>query len=420
MLREKLLKIVNVKKANYKNSEKMGARNLKTVKYGIIGAGFVANLHMTSLNHLRDHKVEVISVAETNMEKAKSFAKKYAIPQTHTNWREMIAIDELDVIDICTPTHMHSEMVKEIAKAGKHIICEKPLTGFFGKDLKEEMVGNISKEYMYNEIKKELKDLKETIEKYGVKFMYAEDWVYAPPYKKMVNLLKKSNGTIIDIRAEESHSGSHADHATKWKSSGGGSLLRLGAHPVGGAIHLKYLEGMNKYNKPIKPESVVAEVSHNSKISEIQNQQQGYLKGDWVDVEDWGIVVINFTDNSKAVVISSDGVLGGVRNEMSVYTTNSVVNIDMSQNNAVTAFTPDNKVFGNEYITEKIETKAGWTYPSPDEDWMRGYPQEMDNFMDCILEDKVPESGWYLAEETVKTIYAAYLSAEKGKRINIR
>jgi predicted dehydrogenase len=55
--------------------------------------------------------------------------------------------------------------------------------------------------------------------------------VYAPPVAKLRRLLEASGGAILELRAEESHSGSHAAYARRWRSAGGGSLLRMGSHP---------------------------------------------------------------------------------------------------------------------------------------------------------------------------------------------
>lgn len=391
----------------------------KILRYGIIGAGFISDLHLNALKQLRGSKVEVVSVAARDQQKVAQFAKKHNIPSFYTDWRKMVAQEHLDIVDICTPTSLHGEMIKELASLGKSIICEKPLSGFFGKELPLAQVGkDVPKEKMFQGVLEEIEAIKRAITDNNVKFMYAENWVYAPPFTKMVNLLQKSGGVILDIRAEESHSGSHAAYSRRWKESGGGALLRLGAHPVSGAIHLKYLEGMAKYNQPIKPQSVMGAVSYNYQLPSLQ-QASSYLAKGWEDVEDWGMAVINFTDGTKAVTVASDCVLGGVRNEMQVYTTNSVVHIDMSQCNTVTAFAPADGLFGDEYITEKIETKAGWSHPSPDEDWMRGYPAEMEDFIDAVLFEREPLSGWYLAEETLKVIYAAYWSAETGQRIDL-
>jgi predicted dehydrogenase len=91
----------------------------------------------------------------------------------------------------------------------------------------------------------------------------------------------------------------------------------------------------------------------------------------------------------------------------------------MNPNNSLVVYSPEGNIFGSEYITEKVETKAGWQFPSPDEDWMRGYPQEIEDFITSLLEDRDPISGIDLAHEVVEVIYAAYLSAESGKRIEL-
>ncbi|MBI4536431.1 MAG: hypothetical protein HY712_00570 [candidate division NC10 bacterium] len=70
-------------------------------------------------------------------------------------------------------------------------------------------------------------------------------------------------------------------------------------------------------------------------------------------------------------------------------------------------------------LTEKVETKGGWQFPSPDEDWMRGYPQEMEDFVDAVREGREPLSGLLLAHEIVEVIYAAYVSAEEGRRVEL-
>jgi predicted dehydrogenase len=67
-----------------------------------------------------------------------------------------------------------------------------------------------------------------------------------------------------------------------------------------------------------------------------------------------------------------------------------------------------------------LETKAGWNFPSPDEDWVRGYPQELEDFIEAVLFGREPISGIDLARDVVEAIYAAYASAEKGMRIELK
>ncbi|MDI6726900.1 MAG: Gfo/Idh/MocA family oxidoreductase [Smithellaceae bacterium] len=393
---------------------------MKTVKVGVIGSQFAADFHLRNLSRLRGSKVEVLAVASRNKANAALFANKYQIPEYYDDYRRILERKDIDLVDLCVPTDLHESFSIEAAEAKKHIICEKPLTGYFGKDREEEHVGfTVKKQLMLDEARAGCDRVACAVKSGKVKFMYAENWVYAPPLLKLKNLIKATGGTILDIRAEGSHSGSHAPHARKWKTSGGGSIMRLGAHPVGAVLHLKHYEGILKCGAPIRPKSVTAEVGYHTKISSFTQEKKKYIVSNWEDVEDWGVMVINFTDESKATVFSSDAVLGGVKNTMSVYLSNAVVHVNINPHNVLEVYAPEAHIFGDEYIAEKLETKAGWNFPSPDEDWMRGFPQELEDFLDAILWDREPISGIDLAREVIEVIYAAYVSAEEGRRINL-
>jgi predicted dehydrogenase len=391
------------------------------VRLGLIGSQFAAHLHINNLAKLRGSKVDVAAVASKTKGHAAAFAKEFDIPNSYDDYHRILDRKDIDVVDLCIPTDLHEGFAIEAAEAGKHIICEKPLTGYFGKERKEELVGlEVSKKLMLKEALKGCDRVARAVKKNKVKFMYAEDWIYAPPFLKLKNLIKASGGTILDMRAEESHSGSHAKYSRRWKTSGGGALLRLGAHPIGGVLHLKHFEGVLKYAKPTHVKSVTAEVGQHTKIESFIKEKKKYVVSEWVDVEDWGVMIITFEDNSKATVFASDTVLGGVRNVLNVYLSNAVVHVNIDPHNVLEVYAPEPHIFEKEYIAEKLETKAGWNFPSPNEDWMRGYPQEMEDFIDAILFDREPISGIDLARDVVETIYAAYASAEKGMRIELK
>jgi predicted dehydrogenase len=369
---------------------------------------------------LRGLKVDLVAICSKDADLA-SVAKTYGIPDYYDDHRRILERKDIDAVDLCISTDLHEKFCIETARARKHIMCEKPLTGYFGKDRKEEYVGfTVSKELMLQETLQGCDRVAKAVAENNVKFMVAENWIYSPPLAKLKNLIKVSGGTIMDIRAEGSHSGSGAAYSRKWKTSGGGSLMRLGAHPVGTALHLKHYEGMLKYGKPIRPKSVTAEVRQHTKIESFLKEKKKYIVSAWEDVEDWGVIVIHFEDNSTATVFSSDGVLGGVRNTLTVYLSNAVVNVNMNPHNVLEVYAPEPHIFGDEYIAERLETKAGWNFPSPDEDWVRGYPQELEDFVDAILFDREPISGIDLARDVVEAIYAAYASAEKGMRIELK
>ena len=391
---------------------------MEKLRIGILGSRFSAHLHLTNYRKLREHKMEVIAVAARSEESASRFAETFDIPTMYADYRKLIEDPDVDVVDVCLPTDLHKEAVITAAEAGKHVICEKPLTGYFGKDLDEERVGDtVSRETMLGEAMKGCQEIRRAVERNKIKFCYAEDWVYAPPFVKLKRMVQVSGGVVMDIRAEESHSGSHAAYSRRWKTSGGGSLARLGPHPIGAVLHLKHFEGQIRNGKPIRARSVTAAVGRHTRIPSYLKISKKWMVSDWQDVEDWSSLIIEFEDSTHAVIMASDGMLGGTRNTMEVYLSNAVVRANMSPNNAVEVYAPDAGIFGDEYLVEKLETKAGWNFPNPDEDWARGYPQELEDFIEAILDDREPLSGLDLAEEVVNVIYSGYVSAEKGQRV---
>ncbi len=394
---------------------------MERLRMGIVGAQFAAHLHVQNYNPLRGSKVEIVAVASRTKGKAEEFAAKFQIPSVAQDYRSLLERKDIDVVDLCVPTDLHHEFIIQAAQAGKHVICEKPLTGYFGKDRPEDLVGlAVDRETMLAKALENSRAVVKAVKENKVTFCYAENWIYAPPVMKLKRLMQASRGTILDMRAEESHSGSHAAYSRRWKTSGGGALMRLGAHPVATVLHLKHFEGMVKQGRPIQVKSVTAEVGQHTRIESFQKESCKWLVSAWEDVEDWATMIVNFDDGSQAVVTASDGVLGGIRNTMTVYLSNSVVQVNINPNDTVVAYAPAPQIFGEEYIAEKLETKAGWNFASPDEDWVRGYPQELEDFVDCLLTGRQPVSGLDLAYHTVELIYAAYLAAEKGKRVEMK
>jgi hypothetical protein len=66
------------------------------------------------------------------------------------------------------------------------------------------------------------------------------------------------------------------------------------------------------------------------------------------------------------------------------------------------------------YVVEKTETKQGWSFISPDEGWFHGYQHEMNAFYQSLTKGEPAESNSRLAADTIATIYAGYLSAERS------
>ena len=95
------------------------------LKSGIVGMGFIGPLHIESLR--RTAKSEVIAVADVNEELVCLNAERLGVPHAYTDYRDLIANPDIDVVHICAPNYLHYSIAKEALLAGKHVICEKPL-----------------------------------------------------------------------------------------------------------------------------------------------------------------------------------------------------------------------------------------------------------------------------------------------------
>lgn len=97
----------------------------KTVKVGVIGAGAIGKIHVDSYREVPG--VEVVAIAEKGMKRAKERAAVCGVERYFGDYRKLLALDEIDAVSICTPNFLHCPQTIDALKAGKHVICEKPM-----------------------------------------------------------------------------------------------------------------------------------------------------------------------------------------------------------------------------------------------------------------------------------------------------
>ena len=204
---------------------------MDVVRIGMVGARFGAALHLMNLAPLRGGQVEIVGVCSVSRESAEACARRFEIPFVTTEFAALLARPDVDAVDLCIPPALHHTFAVAAAEAGKHIIVEKPLTGYFGEPGDPEPIGEkVSKTKMLAGARKNAHAVRDAVRRHKVKLCYAENWVYSPPVAKLRRLIRAAGGGILDVRAEENHSGSHSTFARQWKHSGGGALLRMGVH----------------------------------------------------------------------------------------------------------------------------------------------------------------------------------------------
>jgi len=381
----------------------------KTIRTGIIGAGFAATFHFECLKKVHGTDVEVEGVYAIDTDQAEAYAEKRGI-RAYKSLEKLL--DKVDVIHVCTPPVAHEPIAIAALERDKFAIVEKPLTGYFGDGSEDFNGDNFPKADALENALASIERMLEAESKSKGRILYAENWVYAPSIQKEREIIEKTGAQILWIRGEESHSGSHASTYGFWKFSGGGVMIGKGCHPLTGALYLKRVEGNARNGKPILPKSVSA---HTHALTRLDNfQDKGHIRADYHDIDDFSLMHITFEDGTIADIFASDILLGGIHNWLEVAANNHRSICNINPNTAMQTYNPVDAYFKDIYTVEKIGTKQGWSNPSPDEDWFTGYPQETEAFYRTIAYGDALESDSNLAADCISTIYSAYVSAEKA------
>lgn len=383
---------------------------MDSIRIGIAGTGFAGGIHAGCLRRVSGVRVELAGVTSRRPESRKAFGKAHGIP-VFKDVRTMV--ESVDVLDICSPPYVHEEAILTAAAAGKGIICEKPLTGFFGPaDTGESFRGDhASKEKMLSQVVKRLRRIAAVIRQSGVYFGYAENFVYAPSVQKEREIVEKSGAQILRMTGEESHNGSASAVYGIWRFAGGGSLIGKGCHPLGGMLYLKRKEGIARDGRPIRPASVSARVHQLTRLPNYQDK--GFIRTDYHDVEDCGFMHIVFDDGTVGDVLAGEVTLGGIYDYLEVFANNHRTRCRISPAGIVDTYNPRGAQFRDVYLAEKVSTQEGWAAAAPDENFTMGYQAELEDLATCAASGRKPQSDLELALDTTAAIYAAYRSDER-------
>jgi predicted dehydrogenase len=203
-----------------------------------------------------------------------------------------------------------------------------------------------------------------------------------------------------------------------WKHAGGGSLVGKGCHPLSACLYLKQIEGRARDGRPIRPATVSCRVHEITRLPSFHDR--GFVRTDYDDIEDLSQLHVTFDDGTVADVYASELVLGGVHNWLDVFANNHRTSCRLNPVNLLDTYNPEAAQFKDVYVVEKIGTKEGWSHPAADEEWQQGFYAEIQDFVECCASGRRPQSGALVAHDTVATLYAGYVSAErKGQEVPV-
>jgi len=341
------------------------------VKVGIIGSGFEADIHAASFQ-IMPEEAEVVAVASPTAGNAAKLAQRYSIPRVFTDYREMLREDDIEMVTITAPNSLHAQMTVDIARAGKHVVCEKPLC----MTLEEADL------------------MIDTCQKEGVLLMYAEELFFTPKYVKAKEMADQGAfGKVYMVKQAEKHFGPHAPWFWDVAQSGGGVFMDMGCHGI--AFCYWFL------NRP--------------KIKNVSCQMGTYVHGHKTRGEDNSICIIEFENNAVGLIEDSWARRGGMEDRIEVYGEGGVTYADLHMGNAL----PTYSEYGYGYAVEKAPTTQGWTHPVFEELWNYGFPQEMLHFARCVRAKEEPQATGADGRLVQEVLYAGYQSAGLGKKIEL-
>lgn len=349
------------------------------VKIGVIGAGSISEVHFNA--YLENEDAEIYAVCDKNLERAKLKAEKYGAKHVFTDYHELLALSEIEAVSVCTWNESHAEISIAALQAGKHVMCEKPLS----KSMDEAYA------------------MEKTVKESGKVFQLG----VVRRYGSNTQVLKKfiDQGDFGEIYYAKASCLRRLGNPGGWFSdlqrSGGGPLIDLGVHLIDISW---YLMGMPKvksitghtYNK----------LGNRSNVKNLSFYKAADYDASKNEVEDLANALIRF-ENGATLYVDVSFTLHARKDELSVKVYGEKGGAELE---------PELHI-----ITEKNDTILNVTpqVDHPTFDFPSAFRNEIGHFIECVQGKKQTLSPVQDGVEMMKILTGIYESARRGEEIQI-
>lgn len=332
-------------------------------RIGLVGAGHISRTHAQAFARVADARV--VGVCSRRRESAARLAEEFSLEQATDRLDELLP--HVDVVCINTPNALHAAQATEAARAGKHVIVEKPLASTAAEG----------------------RALVETCRAAGVGLAYAEELPFVPAFVRARALLDSGAlGAPRYVTQREAHAGPYSPWFFSRDEAAGGVLMDMACHSV---ECVRWLLG--------KPSCT----------------------GVWADLragrsdsalEDHAVLHLGFEGGATALCEASWALQGGMQSTLGVWGSEGTIEVDLLQETGLRLYVPDAR--------PAARAAAGWT--TPHADWLHdnGYPQEMEHFLRCFREGREPDESGMDGVAVLEILEAAYASARQGRVVDPR
>ena len=345
------------------------------LKIGLIGSGYIASVHYQAYKLIGN--CEIVAQADPNREKHRKFIENgHTIKEYYTSHKEMLEKANIDLVSVCAPNIFHYPIIKDALLAGKHVIVEKPLC----LNLREA------------------DELIALAKQQGKLICYAEELCYVPKYRRAKDIVDAGGlGKVYMVRQSEKHSGPHSPWFFLRKNAGGGALMDMGCHSI------EFCRWI--YNK--KPVKWV--FGHCGKYFHLNSE-----------VEDHVIATLGFEDGSIASIEASWALQGGDDSVAAIFGTEGVIYVNMLKDTGIQVYSKNGYPATPGHPGDiGGEASKGWSTPDFNWLWNNGYPQELEDFLNCIRNGGTPLETAEDGRIVLEIMAAIYLSAGTGRRVEL-
>lgn len=340
---------------------------MKTHAITMLGTGLIGDFYTMTLHGQRSRD-RVRVVYSRSSERGLAFRGRWGVPESTTDMAKAISHPDTDVVVVALPNHLHEEAVTAVARAGKAVLCTKPL----GRNAAEA------------------RRMLEAVEQAGVFAGYLEDLCYTPKtLKALASVRAGAVGEVTWVRSRETHPGPHSAWFWDGRLTGGGAIIDLGCHCIEIARNF-----VGKGNRPVEVMCHTDTLVHP------------------IADEDNAIALIRFESGAIGQFEVSWTFRGGMDLRDEVAGTHGTIWLNHFLRTGYEMFTAGG---GSGYVAEKAETTAGWLFPVGDEVSELGYVDMFTDMFNALEEGRAPQETFYDGYVVNAIMDAAYRSAKSHR-----
>ena len=338
--------------------------------YGIIGCGVIAPWHAKSVASIPE--AELVAVCDIVPEKAEKLKEEFGARHACTDYRDVLAMDDVDIVSICTPSGAHADIAIDAARAGKHVMTEKPI------DINLEKIDRLVQVCKEQNVKlacifqRRTSNLWQRVKR-AIDEGRLGKMILASAYLKY-------------FRSQEYYDS--ADWRGTWALDGGGALMNQGVHMVD---LLRWIMG------PL--DTIFGFADHLARR---------------IEVEDTAVAVMKFSSGAFGTLEGTTSVTPGMNHRMEFHGEKGTIQVD---GEGIVRWDAPGE--DREAVVKEMEDKVGDASSDPTAISAFGHRVQIADLIAAVREDREPMVSGDEARHAVELILSIYKSAQTGEHVKL-